>query len=86
MASVSCSVAAGPSVILGRAGPTAHDGPIADIESAVMTTTSNIARWVSRPGGHRPGLPAIKQGEKILSYGALDGASARFAPCWPSAG
>ncbi len=44
-----------------------------------MTKTSNIARWVSDRAASDPSLPAIKQGEKILTYTALDGASARFA-------
>ena len=44
-----------------------------------MTTTSNIARWVTDRAAAGPGLPAIKQGDSVLSYGALDTASARFA-------
>ena len=44
-----------------------------------MTKTSNIAHWVSDRAASDPSLPAIKQGEKILTYTALDGASARFA-------
>jgi long-chain acyl-CoA synthetase len=44
-----------------------------------MTTTSNIARWVTDRAVSDPGLPAIKQGDTVLSYGDLDAASARFA-------
>ena len=44
-----------------------------------MTTTSNIARWVTDRAAADPGLPAIKQGDTVLSYGDLDAASARFA-------
>jgi long-chain acyl-CoA synthetase len=49
-----------------------------------MTTTSNaasanIASWVTERAATDPDLPAIKQGETILSYGSLDAAAARFA-------
>ena len=49
-----------------------------------MTTTSetgsaNIASWVTERASTDPDLPAIKQGEQILSYGDLEDASARFA-------
>jgi long-chain acyl-CoA synthetase len=44
-----------------------------------MTTTSNIAHWVTDRAASDPGLPAIKQGDTVLSYGDLDAASARFA-------
>ncbi len=44
-----------------------------------MTATSNIATWVSDRAATDPNLPAIKQGEIIVSYGALDAAAARFA-------
>ena len=44
-----------------------------------MTTTSTIARWVSDRAASDPSLPAIKQGDQILTYTALDEASARFA-------
>ncbi|HEU4910092.1 MAG TPA: AMP-binding protein, partial [Propionibacteriaceae bacterium] len=49
-----------------------------------MTTTSdtgsaNIASWVTERARTDPDLPAIKQGEQILSYGDLEDASARFA-------
>ena len=49
-----------------------------------MTTTSdagtaNIARWVAEHAANDPNLPAIKQGETILSYGGLDAAVSRFA-------
>ena len=49
-----------------------------------MTTTSshnsaNIASWVSERAASDPELPAIKQGETILSYAALEAAGARFA-------
>ena len=49
-----------------------------------MTTTSNagtanIAGWVSEHATNDPDLPAIKQGETILSYSGLDAAASRFA-------
>lgn len=49
-----------------------------------MTTTSshnfaNIASWVSERAASDPELPAIKQGETILNYAALEAAGARFA-------
>ena len=44
-----------------------------------MTTTSTIASWVTDRAAADPGLPAIKQGDTVLSYGDLDAASARFA-------
>jgi long-chain acyl-CoA synthetase len=49
-----------------------------------MTTTSNpasanIASWVTERAATDPDLPAIKQGEAILSYGSLDAAAARLA-------
>ncbi|HEY6813753.1 MAG TPA: long-chain fatty acid--CoA ligase [Propionibacteriaceae bacterium] len=49
-----------------------------------MTTTSNpasanIASWVTERAATDPDLPAIKQGETILSYGSLDAAASRFA-------
>jgi long-chain acyl-CoA synthetase len=44
-----------------------------------MTGNSNIAVWVADRALSDPHLPAIKQGETILSYAALDGAAARFA-------
>ena len=44
-----------------------------------MMTTSNIARWVTDRAATDPGLPAIRQGGTVLSYGDLDAASARFA-------
>ncbi len=40
---------------------------------------ANIAAWVRDRAAAEPNLPAIKQGDTIMSYGALDGASARFA-------
>jgi len=42
-------------------------------------TTANIASWVTERAATDPDLPAIKQGETILSYGSLDAAAARFA-------
>jgi long-chain acyl-CoA synthetase len=42
-------------------------------------TTANIASWVTERAATDPDLPAIKQGETILSYGSLDTAAARFA-------
>jgi long-chain acyl-CoA synthetase len=44
-----------------------------------MTGNSNIASWVADRALSDPHLPAIKQGEMILSYAALDGAASRFA-------
>ncbi len=44
-----------------------------------MTGQANIATWVSERAASDPSLPAIKQGENILSYGGLDGAAARMA-------
>src|ERR687897_559219 len=44
-----------------------------------MTTTSTIASWVTDRATADPGLPAIKQGDTVLSYGDLDAARARFA-------
>ncbi len=40
---------------------------------------SNIAAWVTDRATSDPDLPAIKQGDTVLSYGALDGAAARMA-------
>jgi long-chain acyl-CoA synthetase len=42
-------------------------------------TTMNIATWVADRAGTDPDLPAIKQGDTVLSYADLDAASARFA-------
>ena len=44
-----------------------------------MTATSNIAGWVTDRAASDPSLPAIKQGDTILTYGALDASAARFA-------
>jgi long-chain acyl-CoA synthetase len=45
-----------------------------------MTTSSaNIACWLADRAASDPNLPAIKQGEHILTYAALDGAAARCA-------
>jgi len=44
-----------------------------------MTGNSNIAVWVADRALSDPHLPAIQQGETILSYAALDGAASRFA-------
>ncbi len=44
-----------------------------------MTGNSNIAVWVADRAVSDPHLPAIKQGDTILSYAALDGAASRFA-------
>ncbi len=40
---------------------------------------ANIAAWVRDRAATAPNLPAIKQGDTLLSYAALDEASARFA-------
>jgi len=44
-----------------------------------MSASANLAVWVTERASRDPGLPAIRQGEVIVSYGALDGATARFA-------
>jgi long-chain acyl-CoA synthetase len=44
-----------------------------------MTGNSNIAVWVADRALSDPHLPAIKQGDTILSYAALDGAASRLA-------
>ncbi|MCW2802474.1 MAG: putative long-chain fatty-acid--CoA ligase [Propionibacteriaceae bacterium] len=44
-----------------------------------MTVNANIACWLADRAAADPTLPAIKQGESILTYAALDAASARFA-------
>jgi long-chain acyl-CoA synthetase len=44
-----------------------------------MTGNSNIAVWVADRAVSDPHLPAVKQGDTILSYAALDGAASRFA-------
>ena len=49
-----------------------------------MTTTSNIAPWVTDRAATDPGLPAIKQGDTVLSYGDLDAAAPGSRPCWPT--
>ena len=46
---------------------------------SVMTENPNIAVWVADRAVSDPHLPAIRQGETILSYAALDGAASRFA-------
>ena len=46
---------------------------------APITQPSNIASWLVDRAASDPNLPAIKQGELILTYRALDEASARFA-------
>ena len=40
---------------------------------------SNIACWLTDRAGTDPDLPAIKQGEHVLTYAALDAAAARCA-------
>src|SRR5215203_5953240 len=47
-------------------------------------TTANIASWVTERAATDPDLPAIKQGETIMSYGSLDAAAARFATIMPN--
>ncbi len=44
-----------------------------------MTAPSNIANWLADRAAASPNLPAIKQGDTILTYAALESASARFA-------
>jgi long-chain acyl-CoA synthetase len=42
-------------------------------------TSANIASWLTEGAATDPDLPAIKQGEEIMSYADLEAASARFA-------
>ena len=42
-------------------------------------SNANIARWLTDRAASDPDLPAIKQGEHVLSYAALDAAAARCA-------
>ncbi|HEX8511253.1 MAG TPA: AMP-binding protein, partial [Propionibacteriaceae bacterium] len=42
-------------------------------------TGTNIACWLSDRAATDSSLPAIKQGDTILTYGALDAAAARCA-------
>jgi long-chain acyl-CoA synthetase len=44
-----------------------------------MTANPNLACWLTDRASTDPNLPAIKQGETILTYGALDAAAARAA-------
>lgn len=44
-----------------------------------MAANSNIASWLTDRAGTEPDLPAVKQGDTVLSYAALDAAAARFA-------
>jgi long-chain acyl-CoA synthetase len=44
-----------------------------------MTGNSNIAVWVADRALSDPHLPAVKQGDTIISYAALDGAASRLA-------
>src|SRR5690349_2707132 len=44
-----------------------------------MTSNSNIACWLSDRAASDPSLPAIKQGDHILTYAALEHAAARCA-------
>jgi long-chain acyl-CoA synthetase len=44
-----------------------------------MTGNSNIARWLTDRAATDPSLPAIKQGDAILTFSALDAAAARCA-------
>jgi long-chain acyl-CoA synthetase len=44
-----------------------------------MTANSNIARWVTDRAAADPSLPAIKQGETILTFSGLEATSARCA-------
>jgi hypothetical protein len=50
-----------------------------------MTTTSNIARWVSDRAASDPSLPAIKQGEKILTTPRWTELRPASRPSWPTA-
>ena len=47
--------------------------------TTVERMNSNIACWLSDRASSDPSLPAIKQGEHVLTYAALDGAAARCA-------
>src|SRR5690349_17654308 len=42
-------------------------------------TGANIAVWLSDRAASDPDLPSIKQGDTVLSFGALDTATQRFA-------
>jgi long-chain acyl-CoA synthetase len=42
-------------------------------------TGANIAVWLSDRAAADPNLPSIKQGETIVTFGALDAATQRFA-------
>ena len=44
-----------------------------------MADNSNIATWLTDRAGTDPDLPAIKQGDTVLTYAALDDAAGRFA-------
>ncbi|HET9872984.1 MAG TPA: long-chain fatty acid--CoA ligase [Propionibacteriaceae bacterium] len=56
---------------------TAHPAPPAN---------SNIARWLAERAAADPNLPAIKQGDTIVTFGALDAAAARCARVLADAG
>ena len=47
--------------------------------TTVDRMNSNIACWLSDRASSDPSLPAIKQGEHVLSYADLDAAAARCA-------
>jgi long-chain acyl-CoA synthetase len=47
--------------------------------TATSNASANIASWVKQWAASDPDLPAIKQGEIVLSYARLDAAAARFA-------
>nr|MBA3529022.1 long-chain fatty acid--CoA ligase [Propionibacteriaceae bacterium] len=51
-----------------------------------MTANANIASWLTDRAGSDRSLPAIKQGDAILTYSALDGAAARCATLLADAG
>ena len=44
-----------------------------------MDAGANIARWLAERAATDPNLPVVRQGENILTFAALDAASARFA-------
>jgi long-chain acyl-CoA synthetase len=44
-----------------------------------LSTSSNIAHWVSDRAASHPDAPAIKQGDVVLRYAELDDAAARLA-------
>lgn len=55
------------------------DSAVHASSSATGSDSANIVEWLSHHAAQRPDAPAVKQGETVLSYAALDDASARVA-------